>query len=111
MDFLHLTEKIVKAMIVHPTLKNLQVVEREGVNYFSMVTIYTLYWFIREHQLEAGAVEMRLRWKEYCDSRHRLPRVEKPLRICAQPGTEVARNIDKIYNTLADRMDRAAFNM
>ena len=74
MDHLFLNKRILNAMLIHPTLKNLHVVERVGVNYWGNGTTYTLYDFIKQHQLEARhlhAVEVGLRWRDYCSSRNR----------------------------------------
>ena len=82
MDLLFLNERVLNAMLTHSTLKNLHVVEREawhpeeptrdGEGWHG--TIYTLYYFIKQHQLEARhqhGVEVGLRWREYWRSRNR----------------------------------------
>ena len=64
MDSLHLTGKILDAMFVHPTLKNLHVVEREGVTY--LLSFSQFYHMIWHKQLEARhAAELGHRWREY----------------------------------------------
>ena len=64
MDSLHLTDKILDAMLLHPALRNLHVVEREGMPvHLSFHQFYHMIWY---KQLEARhAAELGKRWREH----------------------------------------------